>query len=202
MGDYTVYKHTSPSGKVYIGITKQAPEKRWAGGKGYKHSPHLHAAIQKYGWDSFRHEILVTGLTKKEAEAQEVALIEQHHSTDRRFGYNAEKGGSAPGCVSEETKKKIGDSQRGPKHHYYGRHLSEEHRKKLSEAHKGKKYAPRSETHRKRLSEANKGKHPSEETRQKLREAKLGKRLSEEHRKKMSEAQRERYRRAREEVVA
>lgn len=26
---YSVYKHTSPSGKVYIGITKQKPVKRW-----------------------------------------------------------------------------------------------------------------------------------------------------------------------------
>lgn len=33
---YTVYKHTSPSGKVYIGITKRKPEYRWNKGKGYR----------------------------------------------------------------------------------------------------------------------------------------------------------------------
>lgn len=27
MENYTVYKHTFPNGKVYIGITKRAPEK-------------------------------------------------------------------------------------------------------------------------------------------------------------------------------
>ena len=27
--NYIVYKHTSPSNKVYIGITKQKPYKRW-----------------------------------------------------------------------------------------------------------------------------------------------------------------------------
>lgn len=29
---YTVYKHTTPSGKVYIGITGQKPERRWQNG--------------------------------------------------------------------------------------------------------------------------------------------------------------------------
>ena len=33
---YTVYKHISPSGKVYIGITKRKPEYRWNKGKSYR----------------------------------------------------------------------------------------------------------------------------------------------------------------------
>ena len=36
MRKYTVYKHTSPSGKVYIGITCRKPKYRWNNGKGYK----------------------------------------------------------------------------------------------------------------------------------------------------------------------
>ena len=32
---FIVYKHTSPSNKVYIGITKLNLIKRWQGGKGY-----------------------------------------------------------------------------------------------------------------------------------------------------------------------
>ncbi len=35
--EYNVYSHTSPSGKKYIGITKQKPEHRWSNGDGYKH---------------------------------------------------------------------------------------------------------------------------------------------------------------------
>lgn len=31
----TVYKHTSPSGKVYIGITGREPKLRWDNGNGY-----------------------------------------------------------------------------------------------------------------------------------------------------------------------
>ena len=34
--NYCVYKHTSPSGKVYIGQTSINPLDRWQNGKGYK----------------------------------------------------------------------------------------------------------------------------------------------------------------------
>lgn len=32
---YSVYKHTCPNNKVYIGITSRKPEKRWKNGYGY-----------------------------------------------------------------------------------------------------------------------------------------------------------------------
>lgn len=108
---YTVYKHTSPSGKVYIGITCQKPEARWGrGGEGYKHSPHLYAAIEKYGWNAFKHEILAEGLTKETAEQIEIDLIDAHRSTDPRFGYNIDRGGSTGAKHTAETKRKIGEA--------------------------------------------------------------------------------------------
>lgn len=113
MQGYTVYKHTSPSGKVYIGITKQRPRKRWDNGRGYDHSPHMRAAINKYGWENFEHEILRTGLTKEEAEAEEIRLIALHRANDRRFGYNTDAGGSAPGHMAEETRRKIAERMKG-----------------------------------------------------------------------------------------
>lgn len=42
---WTVYMHKSPSGKIYIGITGRKPEKRWDNGNGYKHCPHMAAAV-------------------------------------------------------------------------------------------------------------------------------------------------------------
>jgi len=33
--NYTVYQHTVPNGKNYIGITRQEIGKRWKNGKGY-----------------------------------------------------------------------------------------------------------------------------------------------------------------------
>ena len=75
---YTVYQHKNKiNGKVYIGITKQAPEERWNNGKKYKSSPHFYAAIQKYGWDNFEHNILFQNLTKEEACQKEQKLIQK-----------------------------------------------------------------------------------------------------------------------------
>ena len=54
---YVVYKHTTPSGKVYIGITGLKPERRWRNGNGYKDNEHFYRAILKYGWDNIKHEI-------------------------------------------------------------------------------------------------------------------------------------------------
>ena len=41
--------------------------------------------------------------------------------------------------MSDETKKKIGDAQRGAKNHFYGKKLSDEQKRKISESNKGKK---------------------------------------------------------------
>lgn len=53
--NYTVYRHTSPSGKVYIGITSMNPEKRWGkNGYGYRRQKYFNfefstAAARYYG---------------------------------------------------------------------------------------------------------------------------------------------------------
>lgn len=103
---------------------------------------------------------------------------------------------------SEETRRKISETNKG-KHHsedsrkkmsesHKGKHLSEEHRRKLSESLKGKL---RSAETRRKLSESmkgennpNYGKQRSEETRKKLSEVNKGKHLSEETRRKISES--------------
>ena len=76
---YVVYKHTSPSKKVYIGITSNAPEKRWKNGKGYELCTAFNRAIKKYGWEQISHEILYSGLSKKQAEAKESKTCGNYH---------------------------------------------------------------------------------------------------------------------------
>ena len=49
---WLVYKHVSPSHKVYIGITHLLPSQRWCRGNGYKNNPMFYRAIKKYGWDN------------------------------------------------------------------------------------------------------------------------------------------------------
>lgn len=103
MQRYTVYRHTAPNGKVYIGITSMEPEKRWNNGYAY-----FMNAIRKYGWDNFKHEILFVGLSKEEAERKEIELIAQCRSDEKAHGYNVEHGGNSSGKMSEETKRNRG----------------------------------------------------------------------------------------------
>lgn len=105
---YFVYKHTSPSGKVYIGITQQRPTKRWGSGVNYDYNTHFINAIKKYGWNNFTHEILFEGLSREEALAKEVELIQQYDSSNRDKGYNVSPGGNAPGV---ETAAKIKETR-------------------------------------------------------------------------------------------
>ena len=106
---YYVYKHTSPTGKIYIGITQQHPTKRWGGGANYDYNTHFYNAIKKYGWDSFTHEVLFEGLSREEALEKEKELIQQYDSSNRNKGYNISPGGTAPG---EETATKIRETRK------------------------------------------------------------------------------------------
>ena len=77
---WCVYCHTNMiNNKKYIGQTKEQPrERRWGnGGIGYKTQQYFWRAIQKYGWDNFKHEVLYTELTKEEAEVALEALTKQ-----------------------------------------------------------------------------------------------------------------------------
>lgn len=120
---YSVYKHTFPNGKVYIGVTCQKPETRWGkNGEGYlkknKNGQYLQPAmaeiILKYGWDNIEHEVLYEDLTKEEAEIKEIELISTYKSNQEEYGYNIKSGGNI-NEVSEQTKKKISSLLTGRK---------------------------------------------------------------------------------------
>lgn len=131
--NWTVYKHTSPSGKVYIGITSIVPESRWK--KGYGKQTIFGKAISKYGWDSFTHEILFIHLTKEEAEAKEIELIKAYKNIN--LSYNDAEGGFCRGKQSERIKELIRQKALGHKRNL-GRFTSEETKRKISEALKGR----------------------------------------------------------------
>lgn len=164
---YTVYQHKNKTnGKIYIGITSQTPEERWgANGLNYKSSPHFYAAIQKYGWDNFEHNILYTNLTKDEACQKEQELISYFNSMNREYGYNSTSGGESF-IMNEETKQKISQAMIGNRNGL-GHPCSPEKAKKISEAQKGRTFT---EEHKQKLSEAAKQRHTpcSEETKKKL----------------------------------
>ena len=105
-----VYKHINKiNGKIYIGITREKkPENRWKNGLGYKHSSHFWAAIQKYGWNNFNHEVVASRLTEQEACCMEIDLIKKYKSNNNQFGYNIAEGGSAPKWTEESKLKNSG----------------------------------------------------------------------------------------------
>ena len=181
--NYTVYMHIFPNDKVYIGITKMNVKNRWLNGKGYKTSRKLNFAIQKYGWENVKHEIIYENLTKEEAEQKEIELITQYNSTNDNYGYNIEKGGNHQGKMNDETKNKLSIIMKGKnvgsKNGMYGKHHSLETRKKMSQNNSkymlGKHLSTKA---KKRISEANKNKIVTEDTKNKIRETRIKKGLS------------------------
>lgn len=169
---YCVYKHTSPSGKVYIGITGQQPRVRWKYGDGYRNNPHFANAIKKYGWKNFRHEILLSNLPVDEAKEKEVELIALYNSTNPRNGYNRSPGGDMQSpdirAKIKETRQKTGADRRVSEW-LRMRWADPETRAEMLE--KMRNVPPRSEEARRRYSEVAKRRQYSEATRAKLRRA-------------------------------
>lgn len=118
---------------MYIGIAKNT-RKRW---QEHVHSSvtgsrcALHSAIRKYGFDSFKKEILVTSTFAyvKELEIKAIAAYDT-----MKTGYNLTAGGDGTNgyAHTEETKQRVSAAQKG-------RTFTEEHKRKLSEARKGRK---------------------------------------------------------------
>lgn len=180
--------HTTPSGKVYIGITCRPLEVRWKkDGSGYK-TQAFYRAIKKYGWENIKHDIIAKNLTVDEANKMEIDLIKKYDSTNPANGYNMTTGGE--GCCgfhqSEETRKKLRQINKGRKHtpeeiekirkSCTGWKQTDEARAKISKGLKGK---PKSEEHKEKLRMANFGKKASPETRAKLSASHKGKKLTE-----------------------
>ena len=175
---YVVYKHTSPSNKVYIGITCQKPKKRWKNGYAYRPHKYFYRAIEKYGWDNFTHEIVAEGLTKEQACQMEMDLIARYKSNNPEYGYNCSIGGeSGYNGVhhprSEEFRKHMSEIRMGKPSPRKGIRASEETRRKMSESKKGTRH---SEETKRKIGEKSKGRIPSEETRRKMSESNKGKR--------------------------
>ena len=160
---YWVYVHTCPSGKRYVGCTKQArPERRWLKGNGYRYNKHFYSAILKYGWNNIKHEFWEL-TCESEMYYAEKYLIAYYHTTEREFGYNHSSGGekSSLGCnYSEEYRKHLSEIQKKV-------HADPEYREKMSEAVKKSLSDPEV---RRKMSEVQKKIHSDPEVRRKMSE--------------------------------
>lgn len=185
--NYIVYKHTCPSGKVYIGITGQNPSRRWKNGSGYAQNKYFYNAIQKYGWQNIKHEILFDSLTKEQAEAKEIELIAEYKSNNPEYGYNSAHGGGGLNGYkfTPEQKRQLSEAHKGQAAWNRGKKMSTEYRRKCAERQAGKKM---SDSQKRKISEALKGRQHSAEHNAKVSAALKGTIFSEERKRKISEA--------------
>lgn len=183
MKSYIVYKHTTPSNKIYIGITGTSTNQRWNNGKGYAKHPYFYNAIKKYGWDNITHEILFDNLTKEDACIKEKELIKFYNSNNPKYGYNMTSGGemctwnelarnnlakSKLGHItSEQTKLKISNSEKG-------KIVSEESKQKMSVSQRNKVTSQGTIDNLRLMAQNRIGTHRTEETKQKISKALKG----------------------------
>lgn len=168
MKNYKVYMHIFPNNKVYIGITTQKVNRRWSNGKGYKNNIYMANAINKYGWDKVRHEVLAENLSKLEAEQKEIELISQYRANDRKYGYNILDGGNVSNGVNDATRKKMSNNTKE-----LWKNI--EYRQHMVKIHTGKTAKPETkEKQRKNNKKFWLGKHLTEEMKEKISKNKKG----------------------------
>jgi group I intron endonuclease len=128
---YLIYKHTSPSGKSYIGQTNNLQRRT----RQHRHSSKspttfFHKAIRKYGFENFSIEILAENITLETANIIEPKFIFEHNILVPN-GYNLVPGGLNH-THNPISNKKVSDSKIGiPR--------SIETKQKISIGNKGKK---------------------------------------------------------------
>jgi group I intron endonuclease len=186
--------------KIYVGQTRN-PLHRWSAHKCEVNKNRLrfpiHKAIAKYGIDNFQFCVIASTITVEEIDKLEIYWIDQFDSRNNKMGYNLATGGnvSKGWHHTEESKKKIGDANRGKMVVH-----SEEWRQQMSKIMSGKVHTKetkakigqsnfgmkRSEEFKNKIRICKEGKSLTEETKQKMSDAKLGKKKSEETKKKMS----------------
>ena len=125
---YSIYVHTTPDGRKYVGCTSLKTYKRFQGGCNYKNCTRFNDAIKFFGWDNIKHDILETVEDKETALKREEYYTLLWRTNEPEFGYNIFVG-SIP---NQESKKKRSEKLKGKKQ-------SEDTKKKRSESLRGRK---------------------------------------------------------------
>ena len=106
----SVYMHTVPNGRIYIGVTCRDPQLRWQrNGSGYRKQTEFFADIQKYGWDNIKHEILFQTTDTDEAYAKEEEYIRLYKDKYGSLVYNTTFGRKH----TDQYKQRISELHKG-----------------------------------------------------------------------------------------
>ena len=166
--------------KYYVGQTIKTFKERFRNHQVSR--SYIGKALRKYRVANFE-KIILENIPEVELDEMERKLIIEYNSLVPN-GYNLESGGSKNHHLSDETKKKISEANKGNTYGL-GHKLTIEHKNKLKIIGKEKGFK---EGH----IPWNKGKILTDETKKKISEAKKGKSFSEEHKKKIGMASKNR----------
>ena len=155
----------------YVGQTVQPLKKRFKDHARSKKSL-IGKAIRKYGKENFYCGVIKSCASKEELDYWEKFYIVAL-KTKEPYGYNRTDGGE--GTIgyrhTPECRAKLAAEKTGEKNHFFGKHLSEEHRASIKTALTGKTRSPE---HCKNLSLSKLGKPLPPETCIKMAEAQSG----------------------------
>ena len=186
-GPHLIYLTTSPSGKVYVGLTKGTLPGRKSGhlgaarlyaDKGNPDNHHFYNAIAEYGADAFLWGSLESDIDGRvEANRRERIHVARLQANDPRYGYNGTEGGDAGALPNETERERI----RLAAKIRVARGITPRQLETLRE---GRKLKPRpSASHMKMLWERNTGSKAAPETRLRMLVASKGVAKSTAHRK-------------------
>lgn len=105
---WSIYVHTSPEGKSYVGRTTQNISTRsGTQGQRYRANERFWNDIQRFGWDSFTHKVLAVCENEEESMRLEIKYIAEYNSTNPDNGYNRSVGGYPcnKGYTNEDRKR-------------------------------------------------------------------------------------------------
>lgn len=173
-----IYRITSPSGKIYIGQSRDI-QKRMEVYRRMKSKSQtkIHNSFLKYGLDKHVFEIVCL-CEMEELNDLECYYMKLYDSFNSESGLNLKIGGNVNVKISDETRKRQSDSHKGQVAWNKGKKSSPETIEKLKLINKGKiwteeekekvrvpKKKPRTEEHKRNNGLANKGKKRTEEQR-------------------------------------
>lgn len=168
MAVWTVYRYTFPNGKCYVGATsRKLSERQGSGFRRYRSCKKLWDAIQEYGVEAIRQEILFRGESDATRAAElERKYIREYHADEPEHGYNTARGGEGlEKTLTDEQREAKREQMRALARAHIGTHPSDETRSKQSAAKLGVKRGPLSEETRRKIGEANSRANMTEETR-------------------------------------
>lgn len=130
-----VYKHTCiANGKCYIGLTVKSMEARWqehCSDARRNKKRKFFAALNKYGFDNWTHEVLFESEAEQEILDKEVEFIEKFDSV--KNGYNTSKDRFRTGITHrEDSIERMRESQRAA----HARRRNQNDGKELHKEHK------------------------------------------------------------------